>query len=83
MNTKNFVLNDSTERHHIEGIVEHFPIGRVETVLALVIKTKEAVDTGNLVMPSQQKYVLRKLDFIAEEKNDAFNRKWSSIDIVS
>ena len=52
-------------------------------MLTLIIKAEEAVDTGNLVMPSQQKYVFRKLDFIAEEKNDAFNRKWSSINIVS
>jgi len=43
-------------------------------MLALVIKTEEAVDAGNLVMPSQQKYVLRKFDFVAEEKNDTFNR---------
>lgn len=76
------MLYDCAQRHHIEGVVEHFPEGQSYSVLALIVEPKETIDAGGLVVSSEQKHVFRKFDFVAEEENHALDGLGPPVDII-
>jgi hypothetical protein len=82
MNTKDFPLNNCTERQHVEQLIKHFPNLYCRLSSALLIKTKKAIYTCHLMIPSKKKEILRKLEFVRKEKHDALQGHRASIDVV-
>ena len=83
MNTKDSTIDDCTKRHHIEGIIKSLPVFNSYFSPTFIIKSKESIDTGNLMISSEQKYILRELKFVAKEKHDSFKRHWAAINIIT
>ena len=70
MDAEYLVLDDSTEGHHVEDIVEHLPELNPYSVLALVIEAIQSIHTGNLVVSPQHEDVLGESDLVAEQQHD-------------
>ena len=72
VNAKYFVFYNSAERHHIEYIIEDFPKMESNSLFAFLIEAEKSVYTSSLMMATKQEEVVRKPDFIAKKKDDAF-----------
>ena len=83
MNAKYFVLNNCAERQHVEYIIEDFPEMQSYPLFAFLIEAEKPVYICSLMMTSKHEEIIRKPDFIAKKKNDAFQRHRSSIDVVA
>ena len=64
MTTEDLLINDGSHREAVEAICECLPQTNVVTPLALIVKTMNAVNTGTLMIPSQQEEVLRVFDLV-------------------
>ena len=64
MTTEDLLINDGSHREAIEAVCECLPQTNVVTTLALIVKPMNAVDTGTLMVPSQQEEVHRILDLV-------------------
>ena len=67
MNTEYFMLDDSSKRHHVEHLIEHFPVVHSYSLFAFFIKSEKSVDICSLVMTSEKKNVFRKSHFVAKK----------------
>ena len=72
VNAKYFVFYNCAERHHIENIIEDFPEMESDSLFAFLIEAKKSVHICSLMMASKQEEIVRKPDFIAKKKDDAF-----------
>ena len=72
VNAKYFVLNNCAERHHIECLIENFPKMESDSLFAFLIEAEKSVYTSSFMMTSKQEEVIRKSDFVAKKKDDAF-----------
>ena len=83
MHTQDFVIDERSDRHAIEDILELFPHANRVAALALVVEAVDAVDLSTLVVTAQKEEVLLELDLICEEEDDSLKRVLSSVNIVA
>ena len=83
MHANNLVINDRTARKTVEGVTELLPHLNREPATTLVVKAVNSVDTGALVVATQQEKVFWILDFVGKKKTNNFQRLLSAVDIVS
>ena len=83
MHANNLVINDRTARKTVEGVTKLLPHLNREPATTLVVKAVNSVDTGALVVATQQEKVFWILDFVGKKKTNNFQRLLSTVDIVS
>ena len=83
MNTKYFMLNDSGKRHHVEHLIEHFPVVNSNSLFALFIKSEKSIHIRCLVMTSEKKNVFRESHLVGKKQDNALNGHRPSVNIVS
>ena len=83
MHTEDFVIDQGSDGHTIENILELFPHADGVATLAFIIEAIDAVDLATLVITAQQKEVLLKLDLVCEEEDDGLKRILATIDVVT
>jgi len=83
MHTNDFLINDSTDRHAIEGITEHLPHFNAVASLAFII---EPVNSGNgctFVISSQGEKIVRVFCFVGKHQCDGLEALLAPIHIVT
>jgi|NorSeaMetagenome_1021524.scaffolds.fasta_scaffold790232_2 hypothetical protein len=53
MHAKNFVVNESSNRHAVKDILEFFPDTDRVSALAFIIKSVDSVDLSTLVVTTE------------------------------
>ena len=53
MNTKYFMLDDSGKRHHVEHLIEHFPVVNSNSLFTFFVKSEKSIHIRCLVMTSE------------------------------
>lgn len=76
------VINDRTDWKAIEAIRERLPKLNAVAPFALIIETIYSVDRSALVVPAEQKEILRVLQLISEEETNCLEALLPSIDVV-
>ncbi len=61
---------------------ENLRLPYILTKTTLIVKTVELIYLGGFMVTPQQEEVLRVFDFICKQKDDGFDRLFSSVDIV-
>lgn len=72
MHAKDLFINNSSYGQAVEAVSEGLPKLDVVSSLALVVEAVYSVDTGALVVASQQEEVLGVLDLVGEQQADSF-----------
>jgi hypothetical protein len=70
VHAEDFVIHDGCHREAVEAVSESLPQLNIIPTLAFVIKAVDAIDTGTLVVASQQEEVLRVLYFVRQQKTN-------------
>lgn len=83
MHTKDLPLYNCTKRKQVEKFIQHPPSLDTYFSLAFLVKTKETVHTGNLVISPKEEDVLWKLYLVSKEKDDAFQGHRASVYVVA
>lgn len=83
MHANDFVVNDGSARQAIEGVTELLPHFDREATTALVVKSVDAINACAFVISSQEKEILRILNFVGKQKADNFQRLFATVDIVT
>jgi len=83
VHTDNLIVDNGRAWQTIEGITKLFPNFDTETTTAFIIKTVYAVNTGALVVSSENEEIFRILDFVSEEEAYYFDGLLSAVHIVS
>lgn len=83
MHANDFVVNDGGARQAIEGVTELLPHFDREATTALVVKSVDAINACAFVVSSQEKEILRILNFVGKQKADNFQRLFATVDIVT
>jgi len=83
MHAENFLVNESSNGQTVEHVTEDTPKSNRVSAFALVIEAVYTVDLGTLVIATEQKEVLRVLNFVAEEKADGLDGLSSTVDVIS
>ena len=83
MHAQNFVVNQCSDRQHIESTHKFFPKRDGIPLLALFVKPIDLCDILAFVIPPKQKYVLWIFNFVREQKANALDRLFATIDVVS
>lgn len=66
MHTDDFVINNSRTGEAVKSIAECLPQLDTETTTTLVIESVDPVDSGTLVVTSEDEKVFRVLDLISK-----------------
>ena len=66
MHTEDFVINQGSNGHAIEYILELFPHADGIATLAFIIEAIDAVDLATLVIAAQQEEIFLKLDLVCK-----------------
>lgn len=83
MHANDFVINDSTTWEAVEGIAKLFPHFYRETAATFIIKSVDTVDTGTLVITSQEEKVFWVLDLVGKEQTDHLQRLFTTVNIIA
>lgn len=83
MHTANLIINDGTAREAVEGVAELFPQLNRKSTTTFIIKSINAVDSGTLMVSTENKKILWVLDFVSEKQAHYFQRLFSSIYIIT
>jgi len=70
MHTYYLLVNNSTAGEAVEAIRECLPQFDPKSTLALVVEPIDAIDTGALVVATQNEEILRVFDFVGEKQAD-------------
>ena len=71
MHAKDLVVDEGSDWHAIEDILEFLPDADGVTAFALVVEAIDAVDLAALVIASQEEEVLLELNLVGEEQDDS------------
>ena len=70
MHAENFVIDKRGDGQAVEAIYELFPYADRIAALAFIVEAINAIDLAALMVASQEKEVLFKLDLVCEEQDD-------------
>ena len=80
---EDLLVDDGGDGQAVEAVGEGLPQLDVVAALALVVEPIYPVNTGALVIATQNKEVLGVLDFISQKKTNRFQGLLSAINIVT
>jgi hypothetical protein len=83
MHTEDLVIDQRSDRETVETISESFPEFYIISTFAFVIETVNSVNRSTFVISSQQKEVLRVLNFVSEQQTNGFQTILSSVNVIS
>jgi hypothetical protein len=83
VHAQDFIINDRRNRQAIETISECLPQLDVVPTLALIVKPVNAVDACALMVPTQQKEILRVLYLVSKHQTNCFERLFASVDVIA
>ena len=83
MHAQDLVVDQGSDRHAVEYILEFFPDTDRVATFAFIVESIDAVDLTALVITSQQEEVLLELDLVREEQNDSLKGVLSAINVIS
>lgn len=83
MHAQDLVINEGSDGHAVEDILEFFPDADGVAAFALIVEAVDAIDLTALVVASEQEEVLLELDFVGEEEDDCLERVLSAVNIVA
>lgn len=83
MHTKYLPLYYCTKRKQVEKFIQHLPSPHTNLPFAFLVKTKETIDTCNLMISPKEEDVLWEFHLISKEKNDALERHGATVDVVT
>ena len=83
MHAKDLVIDEGSNWHAVEHVLELLPDADTVSSLALIVEAIDSVDLCTLVISSQQEKVFRVLDLVAEEKHNRFDRLFPAVDVVT
>lgn len=79
---KDLLVDDSGNRKAVKAIRKGLPELDVVPTLAFIVETVNTVDTGTLVVSTEDKEVLRILDLVREQKADGLQGLLATIDVI-
>jgi len=80
---KDPVPDNGGDGHAVEAVRESPPEPDVVTAPAFIIEAIDAVDTGALVIATEQKEVLGELDLVCEQETNRLERLPAAVDVVA
>ena len=83
MHAENLVVDQCSDWHAVENVLEFLPHAYGVATLALIIESVDTVDLSTLVVTSKKEEILLKLDFVCQEQNDGLERVLASVDVVA
>ena len=69
MYTEDLVIDECSDGHAIEYVLEFFPHADGVATLAFVIESIDAIDLTALVIAAQQEEILLEFDLVGEEED--------------
>jgi hypothetical protein len=82
MYTKDFLVDNGTNWHTIEAVREGFPQSNVVPPLAFIVEPIDSVDTGTLVVPTENEKVFGILNLVCEEETNSLKRLLPTVNVV-
>ena len=83
MHAQNLVVNEGSNGHAVEHVLELLPDADAVSALALVVEAIHAIDLPALVVSSQQEEVLTVLHFVSEEQDDGLEGLSTTVNVVT
>ncbi len=83
MHAQNLVVDQSSDWHAVEDILELFPDADGVPTLALVVEAVDSIDLATLVVASQEEEVLLELDLVGQEKDNCLQRVLATVHVVT
>ena len=70
MHAEDLVIDERSDRHAVEAILELLPYADRVATLALVVEAVDAINLAALVVTSQEEEVFLELGFVGKEQDD-------------
>ena len=83
MHAENLFVDEGGDRQAVEDVREDLPESDGVPPLAFVVKPINSIDLRALVIASQEEEVLGILHLVAEKEANAFDRLFSTVDVIS
>lgn len=83
MHCEDLLIDDCSNGQAVEAVSKCLPQLDVVSTLALVVEAVDAIDTGTLVVASQDEEVLGVFDLVCQEQANGLERLLASIDVVA
>ena len=83
MHTEDFVINQGSNWHAVEHILEFLPNPNAIASLTFVIESIHSVDLAALVIASQQEEVLLVLHLVGQQENNGLKGLLATVNIIS
>ena len=83
MDAEDLLVHDRGEGEAVEDVAEHAPQLDVVPALALVVKAVDARDAVALVVPPEQKEILRVLDLVRQQQTDHLETLLTPVHVVA
>ena len=83
MHAEDLVVNECSNWHAVEDILEFLPNANAVSSLALVIESIHSVDLAALVIASQQEEVLLVLYLVGQQENNGLKGLLATVNIIS
>ena len=83
MHAEDLIVDEGSDWHAVENILELLPDADGVATLALIIEAVDTIDLTALVIASQKEEVLLKLDLVCQEQDDSLEGVLSTVDVVT
>lgn len=83
MHAQHLPINQRCNWEAVEAVTKDLPEAHIESALTLIIEAVDTVNLGILVVPTQQKDLVRVLYFVGQEEADCFQRLLPTVHIVT
>ena len=83
MHAEDLIINESSDGHAVEDILEFLPDSNGIATLALIIEAVYTIDLTTFVVTSQHEEVLLELGFVGEEQDNGLEGVLSSVNVVT
>lgn len=83
MHAENLVVNECSDGHAIEDVLEFFPDADAVAALAFVVEPVDPVNLTTLVITAQEEKILLVLQFVCKQQDDRLETLLASVDVVS
>ena len=83
MHAQDFVVDQRSDRHAVEYVLEFFPHADRVSSLAFIVEAVNTIDLSALVVTAQQEEILLEFDLIRQEQDNGLKWILASVDVVS
>ena len=83
MHAENLVIDQGSDGHAVEHVLELLPDSDAVAALALIVESVNTVDLSALVVTSEQEEVLLEFDFVGQEQNDGLKGLLATVDVIT